>query len=108
MHFDISNNLFSISPIETVALPIESYALKAIANWLGFTWRDPKANGAKCIYWYDQWLETGDREFLKMIQVYNEDDCYATRRVKDWLVSFLVKKNLIKNEDADSESASTQ
>ncbi len=43
-----------------------------------------------------------------MIQVYNEDDCYATRRVKDWLVSFLVKKNLIKNEDADSESASTQ
>ncbi|MCZ2202000.1 TM0106 family RecB-like putative nuclease [Cylindrospermopsis raciborskii] len=74
--------------IETVALPIESYALKAIANWLGFTWRDPKANGAKCIYWYDQWLETGDREFLKMIQVYNEDDCYATRRVKDWLVTF--------------------
>jgi len=57
-------------------------------SWLGFTWRDPKANGAKCIYWYDQWLETGDREFLKMIQVYNEDDCYATRRVKDWLVTF--------------------
>lgn len=75
--------------IQTVALPIESYALKAIAKWLGFEWRDPDASGAKCIYWYDKWLETGDRNLLEVIQRYNEDDCRATRDVKDWLTNFL-------------------
>jgi len=73
---------------QSVALPVESYALKAIARWLGFEWREKEASGAKCIYWYDQWLETGDRTLLEIIQSYNEDDCRATRRVKDWLVNF--------------------
>lgn len=74
---------------QSVALPVESYALKAIARWIGFEWRDQEASGAKCIYWYDQWLETGDRTLLEIIQRYNEDDCRATRRVKDWLVKFV-------------------
>lgn len=73
---------------QSVALPVESYALKAIARWLGFEWREKEASGAKCIYWYDQWLETGDRSLLECIQSYNEDDCRATRKVKDWLVNF--------------------
>ncbi|MBD5607048.1 MAG: ribonuclease H-like domain-containing protein, partial [Candidatus Eremiobacteraeota bacterium] len=29
-----------------------------------------------------------DRTLLEIIQSYNEDDCRATRRVKDWLVNF--------------------
>ncbi|OYE01760.1 TM0106 family RecB-like putative nuclease [Nostoc sp. 'Peltigera membranacea cyanobiont' 232] len=73
---------------QSVALPIESYALKAIARWLGFEWREKEASGAKCIYWYDRWLETGDRTLLEIIQSYNEDDCRATHKVKDWLVNF--------------------
>ncbi|MGJ5674686.1 MAG: TM0106 family RecB-like putative nuclease [Nostochopsis sp.] len=73
---------------QSVALPVESYALKAIARWLGFEWRHPEASGAKCIYWYDQWLKTGDQTLLAKIQSYNEDDCRATRSVKDWLVKF--------------------
>jgi uncharacterized protein len=72
----------------TVVLPLESYALKAIARWLGFEWRDPEASGAKCIYWYDRWLKTGDRALLEIIKRYNEDDCRATHSVKDWLVNF--------------------
>ncbi|MEH2447036.1 MAG: TM0106 family RecB-like putative nuclease [Nostoc sp.] len=75
---------------QSVALPVESYALKAIARWLGFEWREKEASGAKCIYWYDQWLETGDRTLLEIIQSYNEDDCRATHRVKDWLVNFFL------------------
>ncbi len=74
---------------QSVALPVESYALKAIARWLGFEWRDSEANGAKCIYWYDQWLKTGDRNLLEIIQRYNEDDCRATYRVKNWLFNFV-------------------
>jgi predicted RecB family nuclease len=69
-------------------LPVESYALKPIARWLGFNWRDAQANGAQSIYWYAQWLETGDRAFLNAILRYNEDDCRATHQVKDWLVEF--------------------
>lgn len=80
---------------QTVALPVESYALKAIARWLGFEWRDPQANGSQCIYWYDQWLATGDRTFLNSIQIYNEDDCRATRHVKDWLETFIQDRGLV-------------
>ena len=72
-----------------VTLPVESYALKPIARWLGFDWRDPSANGAQSIYWYAQWLATGERSYLEAILTYNEDDCRATHHIKDWLVTFL-------------------
>ena len=74
---------------QTVTLPVESYALKPIARWMGFEWRDAKANGAQCVCWYDEWLKTGDRAFLDAILRYNEDDCRATYHVKKWLTSFV-------------------
>ncbi len=73
---------------EGVTLPIESYALKHIARWIGFDWRDEGANGAQSICWYNAWAETGDRTYLEAILRYNEDDCRATYHVKDWLVNF--------------------
>ncbi|MEG3862762.1 TM0106 family RecB-like putative nuclease [Microcoleus sp. herbarium12] len=73
-------------------MPVESYALKPIARWLGFDWRDAKANGAQCVCWYDDWLKTGDRELLQAIVRYNEDDCRATYVVKDWLTNFLLSQ----------------
>jgi len=79
---------------ETAALPIESYTLKLIARWLGFEWRDADANGAQSIYWYSQWLQTGDRAFLEAILRYNEDDCRATYHVKEWLTSFIHTRQL--------------
>lgn len=69
-------------------LPVESYALKPIARWVGFDWRNPEANGAQSICWYAQWIGTGDRSYLKDILDYNEDDCRATYWVKNWLVEF--------------------
>ncbi len=73
-------------------MPVESYALKPIARWLGFDWRDAKANGAQCVCWYDDWLKTGDRSILEAIVRYNEDDCRATYVVKDWLTNFLLSQ----------------
>jgi predicted RecB family nuclease len=73
----------------SVTLPVESYALKHIARWIGFHWRDQGANGAQSIFWYAQWLETGDRAFLDSILRYNEDDCRATYSVKNWLADFV-------------------
>ncbi|MEL7051220.1 MAG: TM0106 family RecB-like putative nuclease [Cyanobacteria bacterium J06588_5] len=74
--------------VDAVALPVESYALKHLARWMGFEWRDEDANGAQSICWYADWLDTGDRTHLNTILRYNEDDCQATYRVKDWLVKF--------------------
>lgn len=74
---------------QAVTLPVESYALKPIARWLGFQWSDASANGAQAIYWYAQWLATGNRSFLESILQYNEDDCRATYHVKAWLSQFL-------------------
>ena len=73
---------------EAVTLPVESYALKHIARWMGFEWRDSDANGAQSICWYNDWLTTGDRTHLDAILRYNEDDCRATYHVKHWLTQF--------------------
>jgi uncharacterized protein len=76
--------------INSVTLPVESYSLKSLANWLGFHWRDVGAGGDQCVCWYDQWLKTGDRRFLELILRYNEDDCRATFQLKNWLINFLI------------------
>lgn len=81
--------------INTVILPVESYSLKSLANWLGFEWRDAGVSGDQCVCWYDQWLATGDRTLIEAILRYNEDDCKATFHLKNWLVEFLL--NLGKN-----------
>ncbi len=74
--------------VDAVTLPIESYALKHIARWMGFEWRDSSANGAQSICWYDNWLSSQDEQYLNDILKYNEDDCRATFWVKRWLANF--------------------
>ena len=73
---------------KSVILPVESYSLKSLANWLGFQWREETASGDQSVCWYDNWLQTQDRSLLEAILNYNEDDCYATYYLKDWLVKF--------------------
>lgn len=74
---------------KSVVFPVESYSLKALANWIGFYWRETEGSGDQSVCWYDQWLQTQDRALLELILSYNEDDCRATRFLKDWLLDFL-------------------
>lgn len=74
---------------EAVIFPVESYSLKALANWIGFYWRETTGSGDQSVCWYDQWLQTQDRTLLDLILSYNEDDCRATRYLKDWLLDFM-------------------
>jgi predicted RecB family nuclease len=76
---------------QTVTLPVESYALKHLARWVGFQWRNPTANGAQCVCWYEDWINTGNQHYVDEILAYNEDDCRATYLVKDWLLQFLTQ-----------------
>jgi uncharacterized protein len=80
--------------VNTVTFPVENYSLKTLANWLGFQWRDSNASGDQSVWWYDQWLETRDRNFLDLVLRYNEDDCRATWILKDWLVNFFEKNSV--------------
>lgn len=73
--------------VKSLILPVENYSLKALANWLGFQWRNIAANGEQSVCWYDRWLETGERNLLEAIILYNEDDCRATFILKKWLES---------------------
>ncbi|MEN9274092.1 MAG: TM0106 family RecB-like putative nuclease, partial [Gloeomargarita sp. DG02_4_bins_56] len=75
--------------VRSVVLPVENYTLKAIARWLGFGWQHPRADGAQCTQWYNQWLHTGDRSYLQALQQYNQDDCFATYHLYRWLVDFM-------------------
>lgn len=65
--------------------PTHSYGLKALAQHLGFEWQDSDPSGAASIEWFHEWTETGDEETLQRILKYNEDDCRATRVLRDAL-----------------------
>ncbi len=67
--------------------PIYFYGLKQICKFLGFSWRSTKAGGAQSIFWYEEWLATGNREILNTIIDYNEDDVRATKFLKDWILT---------------------
>lgn len=73
---------------KTAIMPVESYSLKSLANWLGFTWRDSDIAGDRAVCLYDDWLKGGDRALLETILRYNEDDCRATYRLKIWFEQF--------------------
>jgi uncharacterized protein len=71
---------------DCVVLPVHSYGLKPVAKWMGFQWRETGADAAMSMLWFDLWLSTGDRSYLEASIRYNEDDCRATKLVKEWLV----------------------
>ncbi|MBV5260673.1 TM0106 family RecB-like putative nuclease [Synechococcus moorigangaii CMS01] len=72
-----------------LVFPVESYSLKSLANCLGYQWREEGVSGDQTVCWYDQWLETGDRQLLEAIIRYNEDDCRATHHLKQWISQFI-------------------
>ncbi|NMC35212.1 MAG: TM0106 family RecB-like putative nuclease [Veillonellaceae bacterium] len=65
--------------------PLGSYSIKAIAQYLGFSWRDQTPSGALSIQWFNEYIETKDEKILERILLYNEDDCKATLVLKDKL-----------------------
>ena len=79
-------DLYTHVILKSTDWPLGSYSLKAIAQYIGFEWRDKSPSGALSIQWYNHYLETGDKKDLDRILDYNEDDCKATMILKDKLV----------------------
>jgi len=87
---DMLENFVDLAKVvkHTVIFPIYFYSIKDIAksDFLGYKWRHPEASGANSIFWYEKWLETGDRARLQDIVDYNEDDVIATKVLHEWLI----------------------
>ena len=76
---------------ESWKLPINSYSLKKVANWIGFQWTQNRVNGAKALLWWRQWKrkpkeDKSKKNHLDWIFIYNSDDCMATFKVANWLI----------------------
>lgn len=71
------------------AFPTYSHSIKDIAKWLGFEWRHAGVGATSAIETYLGYADDPESNRADMQQVidYNEDDCIATRVIKDWLVS---------------------
>ena len=73
-------------------LPLNSYGLKTVADWLGFSWSQAGVDGARALLWWRQWRGTGplDRghvQALRWIFTYNRDDGLATWAVAAWMLA---------------------
>jgi predicted RecB family nuclease len=62
--------------------------LKVLASAAGFSWRDEAPSGEASMAWYEDALGDDDvlaRAAAARLLAYNEDDCRATRSLRDWL-----------------------
>ncbi len=71
------------------AFPAYGESLKVIAKCLGFTWRQDDVTGVGSMALYMKYVESGstDRTAKDKIIVYNEDDCFATMHIYDWVMA---------------------
>jgi predicted RecB family nuclease len=65
--------------------PTWDFSIKSHAKYLGFSWRDTHPSGAASIEWFHRWVKTGDSAIRQRVLDYNEDDCRATRVLRDAL-----------------------
>jgi predicted RecB family nuclease len=62
--------------------------LKLLATTAGFQWRDPNPSGEASMFWYEESVRPDSptaHEARTRILEYNEDDCRATKALRDWL-----------------------
>lgn len=85
----VFENMIDIYKIATssVAFPTYGNGLKPVAKYLGFSWRHKNVDATESIALYLDYVANPgkNKDKLQMILDYNEDDCIATRVIKDWL-----------------------
>lgn len=67
--------------------PTYGYDLKSVANYMGFSWRDNEISAMDSTVLYFQYVQNPENNLDKLDRIlkYNEDDCKATKVIKDWL-----------------------
>lgn len=64
---------------------VESYGLKDVAR-LFFERKAKVGSGNEAVIEFERWLDDRDDARLDAIAAYNEEDCLATLRLRDWLL----------------------
>ena len=84
--FDHMIDVYKVAT-NSVAFPTYGNGLKKIATFLGFSWRHEDVSATESITMYLDYVENPvkNKSKLQLILDYNEDDCIATRVIKDWL-----------------------
>jgi predicted RecB family nuclease len=67
--------------------PTRDRSIKTLAKYLGFVWRDTNPSGTASLEWFDRWVTSRDCAIRQRILDYNEDDCRATRVLRDGIVA---------------------
>ena len=86
----VLDRLEDLSPwTKGYAFPAYGEGLKAIAKSLGFKWQQDDVSGVGSMGLYLRYVESGgtDEVSKEKIIVYNEDDCFATMHIYDWVMA---------------------
>lgn len=72
---------------DAFVFPTHGNGLKEIAPYVGFEWRQEDVSATESIAMYFKYVEDPEEnaELMGKIKDYNEDDCIATREIKDWM-----------------------
>ena len=72
---------------DSIAFPTYWNGLKPVVRFLGFTWRHKEVDATESIAMYLDYIANpkANKDKFQLILDYNEDDCIATRVIKDWL-----------------------
>jgi uncharacterized protein len=78
---------------EALVLPVTTFSIKEVAPVFGFKWRAEDAGGSDSEAWYDEWLNTKDKDLFTKILHYNEDDVIAMHVIMTELREILRRKS---------------
>jgi predicted RecB family nuclease len=85
----LSPHMIDLHNMATRAFVFPTYrnGLKDIASFLGFQWRHKDVNALDAVAYYLNYQENPKayRDKMQSVVDYNEDDCVATRVIRDWL-----------------------
>ena len=87
----VLERLVDLSPWATngFAFPAYGESLKAIAKSLGFRWQQEDVSGVGSIALYENFVKSSgtDQASKDKIIIYNQDDCFATMHIYDWVMA---------------------
>jgi predicted RecB family nuclease len=70
-----------------IYFPTYSNELKAIGHYLGCAWSSPEATGLHTLVWRAQWEQTHDPALKERLILYNQQDCVALQKVREFLAT---------------------
>lgn len=82
-----------------VYFPTYSNGLKDIGHFIGASWASPITSGLESLVWRHYWEQTQDDRYKEALILYNNEDCYALKRLTDELSKINNSANILSEVD---------